>query len=259
MTSVQRLYVLLTGYEFLAKSVSVLGAPEKFILSEPICAYLLETTEGCVLIDCGLNLKVLRDPGLAEASYGRHVYPTLPVVLPEHELLPQLARLGVTSSDIHHVILSHVHIDHTGELAHFTHAKISIQAQEHAWAFGDVPNVAVRRADFDMPGLDWNLVDGDWTVVPGLEGLLTAGHTPGHQSFVVTLPSGAVKILTMDAGDLWENFEKEIAPGSMETPEEGLPSIRKLKRLVAERSAELILLHDPNLVQGLRLAPEWYE
>ncbi len=121
-----------------------------------------------------------------------------------------------------------------------------------------MPNIAVRRADFDMPGLDWNIVDGDWQVMPGLDGLLTAGHTPGHQSFAVTLPSGAVKILTMDAGDLWENFEKEIAPGSMETPEEGLPSIRKLKRIAAERNAELILLHDPNLVQTLRLAPGYY-
>lgn len=258
MTSVKRLYVLLCGYEFLPKSVSVLGAPDSFILSEPICAYLLDTTEGFVMIDCGLNLRVLRDPELAEASYGRHVYPSLPVVLPEHELLPQLVRLGVAPKDIRHVILSHVHIDHTGELAHFAHAKISIQAREHAWGFG-ATNIAVRRADFDMMGLDWNIVDGDWRVMPGLDGLLTAGHTPGHQSFAVTLPSGAVKILTMDAGDLWENFEQEIAPGSMETPEEGLPSIRKLKRLGAVRSAELILLHDPNLVQGLRRAPDWYE
>lgn len=259
MTSVRRLFVLLLGYEFLPKSVSVLGAPETFILAEPICAYLLDTTEGFVLIDCGLNLKVLRDPNQAEASYGRHVYPALPVVLPEHELLPQLARIGVAPTDIRHVLLSHVHIDHTGELRHFVDARISIQAREYGWGFGDVPNIAVRRTDFDVPGLNWNIVDGDWTVMPGLEGLLTAGHTPGHQSFIVTLPSGAVKILTMDAGDLWENFEKEIAPGSMEAPQEGLPSILKLKRLAAERNAELILLHDPSLVQGLRLAPDFYD
>lgn len=259
MTSVRRLYVLLTGYEFLPKSVSVLGAPEAFILSEPICAYLLETSEGFVLIDCGLNLEVLRDPSRVEASYGRHVYPALPVVLTEHELLPQLSRLGLEPMDIRHVILSHLHIDHTGELRHFTHATISIQRREHAWGFGPLSNIAVRRPDFDLPNLDWNIVDGDWQLMPGLDGLLTAGHTPGHQSFAVTLPSGQVKILTMDAGDLWENFEREIAPGSMEAPEEGLPSIRKLKRLAAERYAQLILLHDPNLVQGLKLAPQFYD
>ncbi|MEZ5924310.1 MAG: N-acyl homoserine lactonase family protein [Hyphomicrobiaceae bacterium] len=258
MTVIRRLYVLLCGYEFLPKSVSVLGASDKFVLSEPICAYLLDTAEGFVLIDCGLNLEVLRDPVRAEASYGRHVYPTMPVVLPEHELLPQLARLGVAPADIRHVILSHAHIDHTGELHHFAKARISIQVREHTWAFG-ASNIAVRRADFDMPGLDWHIVDGDWRVLPGLEGLLTAGHTPGHQSFVVTLPSGAAKLLTMDAGDLWENFEKEIAPGSMEMPTQGLPSILKLKRIAAERRAEMILLHDPNLVQGLKLAPAYYD
>lgn len=257
MTKVRRLYVLLCGYEFLPKSVSTKGSEEKFILAEPICTYLLDTGEGFVLIDCGLNLEVLRNARSAEAEYGRHVYPTLPVVLPEHELLPQLARLGVLPADIRHVILSHVHIDHTGELSHFKHARVSIQTREHAWGF-DGSHIAVRRADFDLPGLDWNIVEGDWTVMPGLEGLSTPGHTPGHQSFKVTLPSGAVKILTMDAGDLWENFEREIAPGSMETPEAGLPSILKLKRLAAEQGAELILLHDPNLVQTLRLAPSFY-
>ena len=257
MTKVKRLYVLLTGYEFLPKSVSTRGRGAEFILAEPICSYLLDTEEGFVLIDSGLNLEVLRNTAAAEAEYGRHVYPTLPVVLPEHELLSQLAKLGIAPADIRHVILSHVHIDHTGELHHFRHARVSIQAREHAWAFGP-PAIAVRRADYDFPGIAWNIVDGDWRVMDGLDGLLTAGHTPGHQSFAVTLPSGAVKILTCDAGDLWENFAEEIAPGSMESPEEGIPSIRKLKRIAAERNAELILLHDPNLVQTLKLAPASY-
>ena len=257
MTKVKRLYVLLCGYEFLPKSVSVQGGSDALILSEPICTYLLDTEEGFVLIDCALNLDVVRDPRSAEAEYGRHVYPTLPVVLPGHELIAQLAALGVAPSDVRHVILSHFHIDHTGELRHFRHARVSIQAREHAWAFG-APKIAVRLADYDMPGLDWNIVDGDWTVMAGLDGVLTSGHTPGHQSFIVTLPSGAVKILAMDAGDLLENFEQEIAPGSMETAEAGLPSIRKLKRIAAERQAELTVLHDPNLAQTLKLAPDFY-
>ena len=96
-------------------------------------------------------------------------------------------------------------------------------------------------------------------VMQGLEGLLTAGHTPGHQSFAVELPHGGSKILTCDAGDLWENFAEEIAPGETAAPDEALPSIRRLKRIAAERRAELILLHDPNLVQTLRLAPECYD
>ncbi|MFO1171352.1 MAG: N-acyl homoserine lactonase family protein [Hyphomicrobiaceae bacterium] len=257
MTKVKRLYVLLCGYEFLPKSVSMQGGSDRFILSEPICTYLLDTEEGFVLIDCGLNIEVLRNPATAETEYGRHIYPTLPVVLAEHELLPQLAKLGVAPKDIRHVVLSHVHIDHTGELRHFRHARVSIQACEHVWAFGQ-PAVAVRRADYDFPDIDWNIVEGDWRVMDGLDGLLTAGHTPGHQSFAVTLPSGAVKILTMDAGDLLENFEQEIVPGSMETPEAGLPSIRKLKRIAAQRRADLILLHDPNLVQTLKIAPDFY-
>ena len=259
MTSIRRLYVLLCGYEMLQKSSSTRDRGHRFILAEPICAYLLDTADGFVLIDTGLNLAVLRDPVACQRSYGAHVYPSTPIVLPEHEVLAQLGAIGLTPADISHIILSHVHIDHTGELHHFRHARISVQRREHEWAFGPHGNIAVRNADFDHPGMNWQIVDGDWRVMPGLEGILTAGHTPGHQSFVVELPSGDVKLLTCDAGDLMENFDDEIAPGETAVIEAAIPSIRKIKQIAAERGAELMLLHDPNMVQRLRLAPDWYE
>ncbi len=55
MTSVRRLYVLLCGFEILPKTVSTRGLGGRFILSEPVCVYLLDTDRGWVLLDAGLN------------------------------------------------------------------------------------------------------------------------------------------------------------------------------------------------------------
>lgn len=46
MTQARRLYVLLCGFEVLPKSVSTRGQGARFIVAEPICAYLIQTTEG---------------------------------------------------------------------------------------------------------------------------------------------------------------------------------------------------------------------
>lgn len=35
------------------------------------------------------------------------------------------------------------------------------------------------------------LADGDAEIAPGVSAVLTAGHTPGHQSFVVSLDESA--------------------------------------------------------------------
>ena len=68
-----------------------------------------------------------------------------------------------------------------------------------------------------------------------------------------------MKVLTADAGDLWENFEDEVIPGESCDDVAALASIRKLKAIARERAGELILLHDPVRVQTLRLAPEFYD
>jgi hypothetical protein len=43
MTSIRRLYILLCGYEVIPKTISTRDKGGRFILSQPICAYLLDT------------------------------------------------------------------------------------------------------------------------------------------------------------------------------------------------------------------------
>ena len=64
-----------------------------------------------------------------------------------------------------------------------------MQRREYEYGMhAGTPKDAVIKSDFDFPDMDWNLLDGDWEIVPGVEVISTRGHMPGHQSMAVRLP-----------------------------------------------------------------------
>jgi glyoxylase-like metal-dependent hydrolase (beta-lactamase superfamily II) len=76
--------------------------------------------------------------------------------------------------------------------------------------------------------------------------VLTAGHTPGHQRFVVDLAGGGGLVFAFDAACTSDGCEREVPGGTIgATREEGAAQIRGLKRLAAGRGYQLIPGHDP--------------
>jgi N-acyl homoserine lactone hydrolase len=256
-TSIRRLYVLLCGFEILPKSVSTRGVGTRFILSEPVCAYLLDTDYGWVLLDAGLNPANGRDSARMQEKFWQFGM-TAPVIRDAHLLETQLAQIGVGFGDIGHVILSHLHYDHCGYLRHFLHARISVQRREYDHAFGPNPGMAYFRDEYDAPQLRWELHDGAWEAQPGLMLIDTRGHTQGHQSALVRLPHSGALLLPFDAGDLQENFDREILPGECCDEAAALAALRGLKSLAADTGATMLLFHDPVAIQALRLCPDCY-
>ena len=256
-TSVKRLYVLLCGFEILPKTVSTRGLGLRFILSEPVCTYLLDTTSGWVLLDAGLNPDNAREPARVLEKFIRCGM-SPPVVRESHLLLGQLAALGLTPADVCHVILSHLHYDHCGQLREFTHARISVQRREYEHAFGADPGAGYFRDEYDIPGLRWDLRDGDWQAMPGLQLLDTCGHTPGHQSAVVSLPDAGRLVLPFDAADLQENLDDEVLPGETCDDAAALKAIRRVKAIAADPQVTCLLFHDPVAIQRIRLLPDCY-
>jgi N-acyl homoserine lactone hydrolase len=256
-TDIRRLFVLLCGFEVLPKTISTRGRGARFILSEPVCAYLLDTAGGWVLLDAGLNPANGRDPARMQEKFWR-LGMTAPVIRDGHLLETQLGELGVRCRDIGHVILSHLHYDHCGYVRQFPHARISVQRREYTHAFGAEPGIAYFRDEYDDPQLQWDLRDGDWEAMPGLRLIDTRGHTQGHQSAIVELPESGTLVLPFDAGDLQENFDDEVLPGEVCDGDAALRAIRRLKTLAAADRTTLLLFHDPVAIQRMRLAPECY-
>ncbi|GHA13880.1 N-acyl homoserine lactonase [Devosia pacifica] len=258
MTSVRRLFVLLCGYEILPITVSLRGANPRFIVSVPICTYLLDTEAGWVLFDAGLDSHHLTDPAQVEKYFSRDGWFPPPVVEPVHEMEEQLRQIGIGFEDISILILSHLHADHSGHIKRMPQAEIIIQKREYDYAFSDEPKVAYFPEDYDLPGLNWTVIDGDQQLMPGIDAIFTPGHTPGHQSLVIDLPSKGKTILTADVGDWIENFTQEILPGSATNDEEAIASIHRINDLHQRTDGEMFLTHDPVLVRKIKLAPDYY-
>jgi N-acyl homoserine lactone hydrolase len=182
-----------------------------------------------------------------------------PVVGHEHRIEVQLAQIGVEPQDIGRVILSHMHSDHTGFLKQVRHAPVWVQRREYDYAHSPGIPGSYQPPDYQDLDLDWRIVDGDWEVMPGLSMIDTRGHTEGHQSAIIDLPRTGPVVLPFDAGDLQENFDEEILPGSTCDDAAALAAIRRVKAVVAERQAKMILFHDPLAIQQTRLAPDFYD
>ncbi len=155
-------------------------------------------------------------------------------------------------------MLSHLHLDHTGNLEHFRHARVTVQRAELGYAQSDAAPDSFVRSDY-AGDFDWNLLDGDAELMPGLHALSTPGHTPGHMSFRLALPNTGTVILTADAGDLSENFARELLPGDLTDETAALASIRRLKGEAERTGGALFLGHDPAFIQTIKLCPEFYD
>lgn len=258
-TSVKRLFIFLCGFEIVPQGLSLKGAGSRVLLAEPICAYLVETTEGWVLLDTGLDASRLADPALLHKYYTGRGWSVPPLVRPVHSLVAQMAEVGVKPVDVARVVLSHTHADHTGHLRLFRHAPIYVQGAELDQAFARPDELGWIADDFNDPQLDWVRLTGDYQLLPGLELVSTPGHTAGHQSAVVTLPSGRRLVLTFDAGDLRANFDDDIVPGSCYDEDAAARSLARLRDLAAEPRSELVLFHDPQALGALKLSPQWYD
>jgi N-acyl homoserine lactone hydrolase len=93
-----------------------------------------------------------------------------------------LAELDMSPADIGLVINTHLHFDHCGQNAVFKHAPFYVQRAE----LSRMRRESAELYDwFSFSGAQFELLDGDAEVLPGLEVIATPGHTEGHQCVVV--------------------------------------------------------------------------
>jgi glyoxylase-like metal-dependent hydrolase (beta-lactamase superfamily II) len=253
-TGVKRVILLTLGWEDLPKAWSVHGTPPEERLVEPVPALLVEVDGGWVLLETGFNPALILDPPLRR-RYHDSFYGIEPILPPGGDpLLEALEREGVPIEAIDAVAVSHLHNDHAGGVRHFA-GRTPVHLQKAELEFGIERSVEAERngycrIDYDDPRIDWYLADGDVEVAPGVSTVLTPGHTPGHQSFVVRYDEaagGGGFVFAADAADLTENVAHELPIGGVIDcdPATTVDNIRKLKDLSAREGLRLVPGHDP--------------
>jgi glyoxylase-like metal-dependent hydrolase (beta-lactamase superfamily II) len=257
--SVERIVPLTYGWEDLPETVSIHGGDPSVRYREPVPGVLLSVDGSWILLDTGFNVPLVRDPGLFRRFFGRD--PKIQPELLHHErdsLEVAFECAGASPDDVAVVALSHLHNDHSGGLRYFA-GRVPVHCQRREVEYGLSGHPApeehgIFRVDFDDPVIDWRLADGEVDIAPGVTAVPTYGHTPGHQSFVVTLSGRAAAthgcpgyVLAFDAADLQRNIDEEVAVGGFIDcdPQQTVEAIRRLKAIAVERGYTVIPGHDP--------------
>src|SRR4051812_7217720 len=181
-----RLYVLDTGVidssDYSVWSPSV-PAGTRYEMS--VRSYLIAHPDGVLLWDTGIADAIATEPA------GAKVADTVVFRVPT-TLRSQLEAIEPDDRQVDLIGLSHMHIDHVGNLDQFSDADVVMQQAEHDAAYGpdaeqltyipeayaalDRGRIRTIAGEHDVFG------DGALVMTP------LPGHTPGHQGLLVTLP-----------------------------------------------------------------------
>ena len=224
----------------------------------------------CWLIQRG-NQWLLWDTGVPESALndpkGWSTLPKLIVYHLDKTLTDQLATIGLKTTDMTYVALSHTHGDHIGNVRLFPDSTVMIQRAEYEWISSpDGPNnnvnqlKALARKLLGAPKL-LRLLDGDTDVFgDGSVTLVsTPGHTPGSQSLLVHLKNSGFIILSGDVVHLEENFEKDTVPSLNTDKAASIASMERIKRMIAAYKAKFFINHDKAETDELKLIPAFYD
>ncbi len=208
----------------------------------PYYYYAIDHPAGLVLVDCGAHRDLAVDPA---SRVGRaDALPDVRMTAAD-ELAVQLGRIGAGLADVEHVIVTHLHYDHCGGLSQLPAATVHVQRTE--LTFAERPPVYQRDAYVPADWADvanWDLHDGahDLFGDGSIRMVPTPGHTPGHQSVVLTLASRNVIL----AGDAIYHPAKTAArrlPGFLWNPDALIASWDLLESLAIQHEAEVLLSH----------------
>lgn len=254
-----KLYAFSSGALTIGRGVLQNFGPMDPPIIIPVGFFVVKHPKGNVLFDTGNNDKIITNFDYwPKGNQGLD-----PVRTPDVAIDVQLRKIGLSPDDIKFVVVSHMHLDHGGNVAKFPKATLITQRDEVDFAnFPDEPyngpfireDMWVLRAEngsgkpnaMNMKMLDKQDYDifGDGSIVVKY----SRGHTKGHQMMVVRLPKLGTTILTGDNVYFKESVEKHIPPNLVLAydPAAIMKAYDYIRELQAMEGADFFTAHDPD-------------
>lgn len=220
-----------------------------------ITCLLAETNNGLVLVDTGLGINDIQNPGLKMRFFLAAMRSPRDV---SETAYNQIIQLGYNPGDVDHIFMTHLHIDHAGGLPDFPHASVHLLQSEFEQIIKDRPGWEYVRAhsEHDPKWLPHSQFRESWfgfdavrmeKFIPEIWLVPLTGHSPGHTGVAVSTQSGWV----LHAGDAVPfNADFENVPDRISRLMLGphVPRIREFAK------------HHPEImIVGSHMTPEFYQ
>jgi glyoxylase-like metal-dependent hydrolase (beta-lactamase superfamily II) len=220
--------------------------------------FLIAHPKGTLLWDVGIIPDASIPPGGIELPTGAGTNRNTAT----KTLRSQLAEIGYHPADITYLATSHGHADHVANANDYAAATWLVQQPERDSMFGEAAQKAAFFATYSkLRSSKTVTLTGDHDVFGDGSAVLiaTPGHTPGHQSLVVTLARTGVVVLS---GDLYhypaERTLKRV-PNTDYNKDQTQTSRAAIESLLLSRGGHLWIQHDMIANAALRKSPSYYD